>query len=71
MKESEKLYWHCAHCGEHEMAEPPYEYGDSEPCICGEGVARVMTTQEAARLEQRIALGWKPKPAYTNDGAKP
>ena len=58
------LFWHCAHCGGHEKAEAPYKHGDSEPCICGDGVARVMTLKEAAALEQRIALGWKPPEAY-------
>jgi hypothetical protein len=52
------LYWHCAKCGEHEVAEPPYEHGDREPCItCADGTARVMTLKEAARLESQIAQG--------------
>lgn len=51
------LYWHCETCGMHSYAEEPYEHGDSEPCVhCRNGTARVMTTAEAAELEQRIAL---------------
>ncbi len=35
-----------------------YEHGDHEPCItCENGTARVMTLKEAARMEQRHALG--------------
>lgn len=58
-------HWYCAHCGDSERAEPPYEIGDSEPCSCGKGVARVMSLKDAARISQRIALGWRPPPAYT------
>lgn len=52
------LYWHCVSCGGHEPAQTPYVLGDSEPCIaCENGVARVMTTKEAAAAEQQVALG--------------
>ena len=50
------LFWHCATCGEHEPAQPEYAHGDWEKCECG-GAARVMTLQEGAQLEQRIATG--------------
>lgn len=70
MRLSEKLYWHCEYCGGHEPAQPEYEHGDTEPCVCGDGVAVVMTTKEAAKLEQEVALGIrKPKSAYTTDRA--
>jgi hypothetical protein len=59
------LYWHCATCGEIEAAGD-YKHGDNEPCVCGDGVARVMTLKEAAALEQRIALGWKPPSPYSD-----
>ncbi len=64
-----ELYWHCDRCGEHETAQPEYAHGDSEPCVCGDGVARVMTLSEAAAVEQRIALGKHvSKSAYRTDG---
>ena len=45
-------WWHCDCCGDHEPAEAPYVLGDSEPCsTCGEGVARVMTLRDGARIE--------------------
>lgn len=51
------LYWHCATCGLHEEAHPPYNHGDSEPCVeCENGTARVMTIEEAASIEQQHAL---------------
>ncbi len=60
------LYWKCEFCGDTEPAQPEYEHGDSEPCICGNGVARVMTLKEAAKIEQEIALGIRvPRPAYS------
>lgn len=61
---TDNLHWYCVHCGDAEQAKPPYEYGDMEPCTCGNGIARVMTLQESARLSQRVALGWKPKSVY-------
>lgn len=57
------LYWHCARCGAHEPVDPKGEgcnLGDEEKCItCSDdppGMARVMTLQDAARIEQRHAL---------------
>ncbi len=60
-------WWHCDFCGDHEPAEEPYNLGDSEPCsACGEGVARVMTLKEGAKLESNIARGLvRPRRAYT------
>jgi len=67
-KAVETLYWHCDRCGEHEPAQPEYEHGDSEPCVCGDGVARVMTIKEAAAIEQKIALDLHvTKSAYRTD----
>jgi hypothetical protein len=64
---TEPLYWHCASCGGHEPAQAEYALGDWEPCItCENGVARVMTLQEAARVEQRHAMG-KPPPQAAPD----
>ena len=57
---TERLYWHCTTCGNHEdePAQAEYERGDWEPCaICGDGIARVMTLKEAASFEQQVALG--------------
>lgn len=52
------LWWHCRFCGNHAPAQPTYEHGDKEICIkCGEGVAVVMTTREAAQFESEIARG--------------
>ncbi len=49
----ELIYWHCLKCGSNTPALPPYAIGDSEPCVyCSNGVARVMTIQDAARAEQ-------------------
>lgn len=61
------LWWHCRYCGDHEEAEMPYEHGDKEPCIkCGNGMAHVMTTKEAARFESEIARGIRqPEASYT------
>jgi hypothetical protein len=67
MDKPQDLFWHCAHCGDHIQAVAPYVHGDHEPCDCGEGVARVMTVKEAAALEQRISLGWKPPSPYTKE----
>ena len=54
----DKLYWHCALCGNHETAQLDYAHGDSEPCRkCVNGTARVMTSKEAAAIEQAYALG--------------
>lgn len=51
------LYWHCHACGRHELAQPGYGLGDSEPCVeCRNGTAHVMTLKEAAAIEQRRAL---------------
>jgi hypothetical protein len=61
------LYWHCEVCGEHETAQPEYAHGDHEPCTCGKGTARVMTLQDAAKLESEIARGIRvPKEAYSD-----
>jgi len=61
------LYWHYDVCGDHEIAQPEYEHGDTEPCLCGNGVARIMTLQEAVALESAIAQGQHvPKTAYTD-----
>jgi hypothetical protein len=41
------LEWFFASCGVREDAEPPYELGDSEPCIyCDDGVARVREARQ-------------------------
>lgn len=61
--------WHCDHCGQDELAEPPYEFGDHEPCDCGKGVSRVMTLKQAAAMEQLRALGWTPPNHYTEQQA--
>jgi len=62
-------WWHCDFCGDHTPAEEPYVVGDSEPCVCGHGVARVMTLKDAARLESAIVRGLiKPREAYSSDG---
>jgi len=60
-------WWHCDFCGDHGLAEDPYVNGDTEPCIaCGEGVSRVMTLKDAARLESAIAQGLvQPRRAYS------
>jgi len=51
------LFWHCAHCGNHEIAHAPHCHGDKDPCThCGKEW-KVMTLKEAAKLEQSIALG--------------
>lgn len=59
-KAPDKLYWHCSKCGAHEEVEktvPAYVHGDKEPCItCANGTAQVMTTEEAAAIEQAWAL---------------
>lgn len=59
---NKQLYWHCD-CGINEPAQPEYEHGDSEPCVhCVDGVAYVVTLQEAAAWEQARCLGrkWRP-----------
>ena len=60
-------WWHCDFCGDHGPAEEPYAIGDSEPCVkCGDGVSRVMTLKDAARLESAIAQGLiQPRRAYS------
>lgn len=51
-------WWHCECCGDHAPAEEPYVLGDSAPCsTCGEGVARVMTLRDGARIESEVARG--------------
>ena len=56
-------------CGNHEPAEEPNAIGDSKPCTeCGDGVSRVMTLKDAARLESAIARGLvQPGRAYSLD----
>jgi len=67
------LWWHCDFCGDHGPAEDPYVNGDTEPCVtCGEGVSRVMTLKDAARLESAIAQGLvQPRRAYSCKPPKP
>jgi len=64
-------WWHCEFCGDHGPANEPYKVGDSEPCTrCGEGVSRVMTTKQAAKLESDIARGLaEPRRAYSTPEA--
>lgn len=53
-------YWHCATCGNHERAQPEDEHDATRRCSCGD-FARVMTTKQAAAIEQAHALrSWKP-----------
>jgi hypothetical protein len=62
---SEQLYWHCIACGNSEPAQPEHERGDCEPCcLCEDGTAIVMTLQEGAQIEQRVALGIAPACPY-------
>ena len=50
------LVWHCATCGAHGPAEPPYELGDKEKCTrCGDAWSVVMTLKDAAKIECEVA----------------
>lgn len=51
-----ELYWHCDRCGDHDLADPGLPLNTTEACVCAGGVCRVMTLEEAASLEQSVAL---------------
>lgn len=60
---TERLYWHCAGCGDYEAVgdEEGAALGDKEKCIsCGESFAEVRTLKQAAKIEQEVALGIRP-----------
>lgn len=50
------LVWHCATCGDHGPAEPPYELGDKEKCTrCGDAWSVVMALKDATKIECEVA----------------
>lgn len=62
-----ELRWHCPACGDDEPLDPAdvAEHGDKEKCVvCYAGFSQVMTLKEAAKLEQRRALGLHPPSVF-------